>query len=154
MALVQLQIRTGADITPDYAQMVDEDILQGQINGEALDTFLPEDLLARLPEEGSPASRMGALIEHSGKAQLRRRLIDHFFALGEAGRPMAEAAWRATGLDYGRRADLALALQGLLAQADERMRRNDVGAAHGRFVITDARCRLAVKGLPPWQGRY
>ena len=53
MALMQMLGRTGTDITPDYAQMVDEDILAGQLNGESLESFLPEDLLALLPAEGT-----------------------------------------------------------------------------------------------------
>lgn len=142
MALVQMQARTGTDITPDYAQMVDEDILRGQVNGESLDSFLPDDLTAQLPAEGTAAERMRALRDRVGESVLRRQLIGHFLALGERGRERARRTWHELGLDYNRRGEIALELQRLLAQADAWMVEQDIDSAHGRFEISDNKCRL------------
>lgn len=49
MALMQLSKRTGFDPRPDYKQMVNEDIMNGRVNGESLVTFLPEELRSLLP---------------------------------------------------------------------------------------------------------
>ena len=42
IALTQLGSRTDTDIGMDFQQMIDEDILSGQVNGETLDSFLPD----------------------------------------------------------------------------------------------------------------
>ncbi|BAZ95257.1 DNA-directed RNA polymerase, beta subunit [Thiohalobacter thiocyanaticus] len=146
MALVQLRERTGTDIRPDYSQMVDEDILQGLVNGEAPETFLPPDLARQLPEQGTPAERMHALRKRIGEQALRERLITRFFELGEQGRQRAEQAWRRLGLEYAQRAAIALALQRLLERADAWMLEQDIEALQGRFVITPEECRLEMDG--------
>lgn len=146
MALVQLRERTGTDIRPDYAQMVDEDILQGLVNGEALETFLPPDLARQLPDQGAPAERMHALRERIGEQALRERLIARFLELGEQGRQRAEQAWRRLGLEYPQRPAIALALQRLLERADAWMLEQDIEAMQGRFVITPTQCRLEMDG--------
>lgn len=85
MALIQMQGQTGTDITPDYAQMIDEDILLGQVNGEPLESFLPEDLLALLPLEGPDNTRMEILGQRVGKVELRQHLIEHVLSLVKVG---------------------------------------------------------------------
>ncbi len=39
IALVQLGLRTGSSPAPDFAAMVDEDLLQGRVNGESMRSF-------------------------------------------------------------------------------------------------------------------
>ncbi|HSH30743.1 MAG TPA: hypothetical protein VK971_12600 [Thiohalobacter sp.] len=146
MALIQLRERTGTNIRPDYAQMVDEDILQGQVNGEALETFLPPDLARRLPEAGTAAGRMCQLEEAVGTAGLRERLIDRFFELGEQGRECAEQAWLRLGLEYAQRPAIAQVLQRLLERADAWMLEQDIETMQGRFVITPTQGRLEMDG--------
>lgn len=154
MALVQMRGRTGTDITPDYAQMVDEDILQGLVSGEPLESFLPEDLLGRLPAEGTARTRMQVLCRRIGTQALRQRLIEHFFALGETGCGRARAAWETMGLDYDRRGELALALQDLLVQADAWMLQQDTRNAHGHFVMTESECSLRMNNGKTWRTPY
>lgn len=150
MALMQMRGRTGTDITPDYAQMVDEDILHGQINGESLESFLPEDLLALLPAGESDNTRMEILGRRIGERELRKRLIEHFFVLGKSGRSRAEATWDKTGLDYDRREDLALGLQNLLMQADQWMLNQNVDLSRGQFIIDNTECSLCMDGGWVW----
>ncbi|RRQ22310.1 hypothetical protein D6C00_10345 [Thiohalobacter thiocyanaticus] len=147
MALIQLRERTGTDIEPDYAQMVDEDVARGLINGEPLEEFLPSDLAQQLPAQGTSTERMRALRERIGEQTLRQRLIARFFELGEQGRQRAQQAWQRLGLDYAKRPAIALALQHLLERADACwMLEQDIAAMHGQFVITPTRCRLEMDG--------
>lgn len=150
MALIQLRERTGTDIEPDYAQMVDEDIARGLVNGEPLETFLPPDLAQQLPAQGTPAGRMRALRERIGGQTLHERLIARFFELGEQGRQHAQQAWQRLGLDYAKRPAIALALQHLLEQADAWMLEQEVETMRGRFMITPEECRLEMDGQV-WQ---
>jgi hypothetical protein len=86
VALLQLAARTGADPTPDFAQMVDEDLLQGRVLGETFRQFLPPELTKTLPA----GIRDGKAIVERLQAQLgpevlRKRLIAWFFELGREG---------------------------------------------------------------------
>jgi len=150
-ALIQLGLRTGSDIRPDYAQMVDEDILQGRVHGEDLETFLPERVRALVPPGGDPRERMAALSAALGRDLLREILIGRFYELGLGGAARAERFWREAGLDYGRRREIGLALQRLLERADARMLEAAVEQAAGAFLVGNARCALALRlpgGVP------
>lgn len=144
-ALVQLAARTGSDPTQDYAQIIDEDLLNGHCNGESLRAFLPADLLAYL---GNPVlddrAAIQVLVEQLGREALRARLVEHFFAIGEAAQPGVERHWFQLGLDYQNRAALGLALQALLAAADAAACEADWPQAHGRFLLRDRDCTLEI----------
>lgn len=112
VALLQLARRTGADPKPDFAQMVDEDLLQGRVLGESFQEFLPPELVNTL----SAGIRDGKAIVERLQAQLeaevlRKRLIVRFFELGRAGTSKAREYYASHGLDFPRRGPLGLALQ-------------------------------------------
>lgn len=50
MALIQLSNRTGSSPEPDYKQFIEEDILNGRLNGESMQSFLPSSLIELLLE--------------------------------------------------------------------------------------------------------
>jgi len=145
-ALMQLHLRTGSDITRDYAQMVDEDLIHGRVNGERLTTFLPADLRHRLPTQAAPdRERMGTLIAEMGRERVRERLIQRFFELGREGVPRGRRRWEATGLAYERRAAVGLALQRLLEQGDGWVADLGTERARARYVIAPGHCRLHIQ---------
>ena len=151
VALLQLAARTGADPRPDFAQMVDEDLLQGQADGEALETLLPADLMAMRPLS-APAGRalMDHLIRQSGREALRARLIQHLFDVGEAGRDHARAIYQAHGLADSRRGALGLTLQRLFEQADQRVLDAGWEAATGTVAIDPIRCDFRLVTPQRW----
>ena len=111
VALVQLARRTGADPTPDFVQMVEEDLLQGRIIGESLVGFLPADLVSHLAATDQDGRAIiTALQAVLGKEGLRERLIARFFELGEAGAAQAAARYAAHRLDYDQRGALGLGI--------------------------------------------
>jgi len=136
-ALVQLAARTGSDPTPDYQQMVEEDLLRGDCHGEPLTDFLPPPLAGRLPESGSDRDRMQALRTELGDGLVRATLTARFVELGWAGMEEAQAAWRARGLRYERRAELGLALQRLFGRLDELVLGRGWSSAVGDFLLTN-----------------
>lgn len=138
-ALAQLAARTGADPQPDLAQMVDEDLLRGDCQGEPLDTFLPPALAARLPATGSDRERMAALCAELGTGLVRATLVARFVELGWEGMAAARTAWHRAGLDYDRRAALGQAVQAALEWADAQVTAAGWPEAMGRFrLATDA----------------
>lgn len=136
-ALVQLAGRTGADPTPDYQQMVDEDLLRGDCHGEPLATFLPPELATRLPQEGTDRERMRALRRRLGDGLVRATLTARFVQLGWTGLEEAQAAWRRSGLSYERRVGLGLALQRLFERLDEIVQAEGWSSASGEFLLAD-----------------
>lgn len=86
MALIQLSKRTGASPTPDYKQIIDEDILHGRINGETMRSFLPNDLADLLPLKKNMSDReiITFLKNKTGKARLNEILVRHFYCIGLA----------------------------------------------------------------------
>ncbi|HKJ71609.1 MAG TPA: hypothetical protein VKA55_07655 [Gammaproteobacteria bacterium] len=134
-ALVQLAVRTGSDPTPDYQQMVDEDLMSGDCHGEALDDFLPPVLAERLPAHGSARERMLGLRRALGDGLVRATLTARFLELGWAGMAEARSAWRATGLDFERRAEMGLALQRLFQRLDDRVRGQGWQTAAGELLL-------------------
>lgn len=157
VALVQLARRTGADPTPDFVQMVEEDLLQGRIIGESLVGFLPADLVSHLAATDQDGRAIiTALQAVLGKAGLRERLIARFFELGEAGAAQAAARYAAHRLDYDQRGALGLALQGLLEHADAFVCEQAQERASGCVWQTAQRCGFEIAGPVSWssQTRY
>ncbi len=151
VALLQLSDRTGADPMPDFAQMVDEDLMSGHAVGESLLAFLPHDLALMVPANGpGDDGIIGCLEAQLGRETLRNRLIGRLFELGEAGAPAAREQYSSHGLDYRRRAPLGLALQGLLEQADAVAQDHHWTTATATVWITDRRCGFAVSAPESW----
>jgi hypothetical protein len=151
VALLQLAERTGADPTPDFAQMVDEDLLQGRVLGETFQELLPQELTDTLPA-GIRDGR--AIVERLrlrlGPGVLRERLIARFFELGRAGSSEARKHYASQGLDDGRRGPLGLALQGLLEQADTWVRETNLETAAGEIWITPRHCGFQILRPHRW----
>ena len=146
IALIQLASRTGADPTTDFAQMVDEDLMQGRVLGEEFRTFLPNDLALQLPSAMQNGKEVIAWLEaRLGRSALRERLVSHFFDVGAAGTASACQQFCSHDLDCDRRGPLGFALQSLLEQADEFVRREDWARAVGSIRITDSRCRFQIR---------
>lgn len=159
VALLQLAARTGADPAPDFAQMVDEDFLLGQADGDALRDLLPDDLLARLPEglvdgpigDGAEGRAIIAtLTETLGREALRARLIRRLFELGERGAAGARRCFAAHGLDATRGRALGLALQGLFAGAHAFVEGDTAEWAEAVVVLDRRRCRFDVTAPVAW----
>lgn len=137
-ALVQLALRTGSDPTPDYQQMVDEDLLRGDCHGEPLAELLPPNLARRLPPGGSDRERMDALRAELGDGLVRASLTARFVELGWAGVDEVPRAWWARGLSYARRTALGLALQRLFERMDARVLEAGWTAVRGELELDDA----------------
>lgn len=151
IALLQLAARTGADPRPDLAQMVDEDLMQGQANGEPLDSLLPEDLKPqRLDRPCSGRAVIQPLIDRLGPEVVRSRLTQHLLEIGVAGAAKAEAAYRARGLEYARRGALGLTLQRLFTEADRQVCEAGWHQASGLIAISQERCALRVQSPQTW----
>lgn len=150
IALVQLAERTGSSPTPDFARMVDEDLLHGRVNGEPLREFLPEQLRAMVPAHEEDGRRLIALLRQTlGPEMLREQLVARFHELGEAGAPSARQQWRKLGLDYLRRSAMGMALQAIIGQADrERLERSEAWAC-GYFLVGNHSCALQLTAPRP-----
>jgi hypothetical protein len=151
VALLQLAARTGADPTPDFAQMVDDDLLQGRVLGETFRELLPweltKTLLAGIRNGKAIVERLQA---QSGPEILRKRLIDRFFEPGRAGTSNAREHYASHGLEYGRRAPLGLALQRVLARADARVREGNLETAAGEIRIAPRHCGFEIREPQRW----
>ena len=147
MALVQLGKRTGSDIGGDYLQMVREDVRHGHVNGEPLSAFLPAALLADMPVDRRADGRelMQALQTRLGEAELERRLVRHFFRLGERGKGHAQDSWRLLGLKTSRRRLIGLALQRVLSAVDRRVEDRGVEQLQAVFIVGNEQCALEVE---------
>jgi hypothetical protein len=151
IALLQLAARTGADPRPDFAQMVDEDLLQGQADGEALETLLPADLMAMRPP-ATPTGRalMDDLGRQLGREALRARLVQHLYDLGAAGRDQARVVYEAHGLADSRRGGLGLALQRLFERADRQVLDAGWEVATGAVAIDRTSCHFRLSTPHRW----
>jgi hypothetical protein len=152
-ALVQLARRTGSDPTPDYQQMVDEDLMRGDCHGEPLADFLPPHLAGRLPAAGSDRERMRALRDQLGDGLVRATLTARFVELGWAGMAEARACWSAQGLDYARRAAMGAALQRLFQRLDDAVVERGWEEAEGAFLIANERVVFRFGSPEPWEDR-
>ncbi len=145
MALIQLASRTGSDPRPDYTQMVDEDLMQGNVSGERLRSFLPSVFLKFLPDDSmSGKQAISVLIDKLGRSVLRAALIEHFFELGERGVPLAQAGWRRHGLDYQLRKQFGLCLQKLLTQGDNIVQEKEYSYVNAEFLFNNQFCQLHI----------
>ncbi|RKZ86768.1 MAG: hypothetical protein DRR19_14490 [Candidatus Parabeggiatoa sp. nov. 1] len=144
MALTQLHLRTGSDIRPDYEQMVDEDIIRGQVNGETLRAFLPETLLNLLPtNQLTDQEIIIGLKDKLGSPTLRENLVQHFYDLGQQGKAHAVQSWKKIGLPE-KRTDIGLALQKVLCYGENAVEEKTDGSAKGVFSISKTACRLEI----------
>jgi len=153
MALVQLARRTGADPTPDFRQMIDEDIMIGRVNGETLGTYLPRDLLAILPSAESLSDKavMSSLGDILGEDALVESLVNHFYKLGNRGNGHATRSWRKLGLAYENAANTGMAIQSLLEKADGEAESSGVERLDASIIISKKDCVLiAAAGGPDY----
>lgn len=145
VALGQLASRTGADPRPDFAQIVDEDLLQGRILGEALHDLLPVDLVELLPlPTRNDRAAIGFLEHRIGRSALRARLTGRLEELSRAGAAAAQAHYRHHGLPYDRRRQLGMALQQLFRQADGLVLDRSLPTAAAQIEFWRDRCCFAV----------
>ncbi len=147
MALAQLALRTGSDPTPDYEQMINEDIMRGRVNKESLTQFLPDDLLALLPAATAMVENdiMAWLKAVIGESRLCARLLEHFAELGESGKIHAAQSWSRLGLNKGKQQAFGLALQKLLEQADSRVEQMDCDKVTAEIILNNNACRFALQ---------
>lgn len=149
MALGQLARRTGADPTPDYRQMVVEDLLRGHVVGETAQSFVGPALRGYLPPEAADEwdgpTLMGALRARLAEGRLIELLVARLHALGEAGHAHAVAAWGLTGLPYDARGALGLRLQQLLERMDAWVQAEALAEARGEIRIGAHVCELVAQ---------
>lgn len=145
-ALYQLSVRTGSDPGPDFAQMVDEDLMHGRANGEPVRDFLPSWLLEWAPAPIDDDRKLiETLTQRLGAPALRQALILRFFELGAAYAQQAVAEFERAGLDYTRRTMYGEGLQQALRAADDWVLREDIDRVRGRFVLETERCSLDIE---------
>jgi len=145
MALIQLASRTDSDPQPDYAQMVDEDLMRGTVSCESMRSFLPQQLVRLLPKDPMSGGEIIAyLSEKKGSVTLRSMLIDHFIELGRQGNPLAMANWHNQGLDYAQRKEIGWCLQKLLVWVDGIVVENAYIHADAEFRTGNLCCEVCV----------
>lgn len=145
MALAQLARRTGSDPTPDYCQMIREDLLHGQIGGESACSFIGSGL-RHVRAAGSPCGDdrqvMADLRQRLGDEALTAALLARFERLGAAGQAHAAASWQRLGLDPTRSGPLGLAMQAVLEVIDREVEVAGVPALTGEFRFAMHRCHF------------
>jgi len=145
MAVIQLALRTGADIEISFRPMVEE-VMHGRILGESIETFLPDTLKGLLPDDTlSDEERISHLSRRLGKQRLRSLLFAHFQAIGEEGIGPAKTHWHRAGLDYDRRTAIGLCLQELLVRADEMALTRRWQHARACFLIDNRECGISIE---------
>lgn len=147
MALVQLAKRTGSDPRPDYMQMVNEDILNGRVNGEALTRFIPDGLLSILPAIESMTDKgvIAYLKDTIGVAVLIEALVEHFFTLGKQGEDHAVKSWQKLGLNPDKATNTGLALQALLEKVDIHAENLGIDKMDASIVLSKEECVFIAK---------
>jgi len=147
MALIQLSKRTNSDPTPDYEQMVKEDIINGRVNGESLATFLPEQIREALPSNSNTPDKelVFYLRQNVNNAKLRKKLVKHFFALGNAGKEHAINSWLAIGLRPEKQTEIGLALQNLLEVIDLKVEDVGINELKGLIKIDNEHVTFSMK---------
>ena len=143
MALMQLHLRTGSYIRPDIEQMIKEDIFIGNVIGESLENFLPNDLLEHLPAfNTSNKEKMITLITKLGSDHVLTSLLNRFQEIGTIGIPDAKENWEKLCLNYSKRTAIGLCLQSLLENADKYVSAHELSNTHGDFVVGNTTCTL------------
>lgn len=144
-ALYQLATRTGSDPTPDFAQMVDEDLLQGRVNGESLHQFLPAWLLALVSTDVATGHDLISDLERRlGRSALRQVLVMRFVEIGAEHAMTAMRHFEQDGLDYAQRTAYGAGLQRLLREADDWVLKAQIKMARGSFFLSREQCALQV----------
>ncbi|MDZ7804248.1 hypothetical protein [Thiohalophilus sp.] len=136
MALIQLSKRTGSDPASDYEQLVKEDILNGQVNGEELIDFLPEELRVLVPDDAPDFEIIALLSNQLGKGRLIELLVENFFRIGHEGESHADNSWQKLGLDKNKQTQSGRALQKLVETIDKAVEQNDIEELNGEIEIT------------------
>jgi len=145
IALVQLAQRTGADPKIDYAQIVNEDIFIGHVNGESMMEFLPSELKKLVnPKVKNGMDIITILIKQVGRENLRNILVDYFFSIGKAEEKVALEVFESHGLSYKKRTRIGLCLQRILMEADSDMCNGEVKIANGEFFVSNNECALII----------
>lgn len=148
VALIQLQKRTGSDPLPDFTQIINEDLMHGRVNGESLRSFLPDDLRQLLPNNiEDDKQAIAVLRDRLGEDKLRHRLLQQFVDIGHQADQSAQQAFAAHGLDYSKRSEIGLCLQGVLSEADQLLRERNIEQANAQFWITHQQCGIDIKQL-------
>lgn len=139
MALIQLSKRTHSNPKPDYEQMVQEDIINGMVNGETLTTFLPEHLKDLLPSGTEMTNReiIFFLKQKIDESKLSDVLVEHFFTLGKAGEQHAIDSWTALSLNPEKQTKIGLALQNLLEVIDSKVEEMGIDKLKGFIRINN-----------------
>ena len=147
MALRQLFKRTGSDPRSDYEQMVCEDIINGNVNGERLITFLPTEFHAMLPSDTLMTDEeIIVFLKHLlGENRLKDSLVEHFFVLGKAGENHAIESWKKLGLDPEKRTEIGLALQDILSRVDNVAEQSRVAMLEASITISNHKCILTIR---------
>jgi hypothetical protein len=144
MALIQLGLRTGSNIRPDYEQMVKEDLFHGRVNGESLQTFLPEKLNSFVPSETEMTGKVliGFIKEQIGEAELSKLLVERFFELGTLGKEHALRSWNKLGLESTKRIEIGQALQKLLVIVDTAVEKAGISVLNALITLNNEHCWL------------
>ena len=139
MASHQLGLRTGSDVHRDYLQLVLEDLRFGRVNGESMVSFLPPDLVERVPTSlhGEDEKVARFLRETIGEALLIQRLNERMAELGRQGEQHARNSWAALGLNKDIAAQTGLQLQALLNQCDRQAEAAGVDRLKAVFWVAD-----------------
>lgn len=139
MASHQLGLRTGSDVRRDYLQLVLEDLRFGRINGESMTSFLPFDLVQRVPSslQGEDEQIARFLRETVGEVVLIERLNERMSELGRQGEQHACNSWCALGLNKDIAGQTGRQLQALLDQIDRQVEAADVDRLNAIFWVAD-----------------
>lgn len=153
IALIQLASRTGTDPTPDFAQMVNEDLMQGQVNGEPLLEFLSQELRMLLPINIKQGKDIIQYLKRTiGAETLHKKLIQCFFDIGKQNERSARQHYQQSGLDYQKRAALGEALQQLLLDADAQAMTQAGQRMNAKFILQTRQCALQIQS--PFNNLY
>ncbi len=144
IALTLLGERTATSPLPDFAQMVDEDLIRGNLNGEPMHSFLPAELVELAPLNIRHDNKLliGFLMGRLGENELREQLIQTFVVNGRRGYVEAKRHWQCSGLDFKQRTSIGLAIQQLLKTFDEHFAEKDIGCISAEFILSNQQCTL------------
>ena len=146
IALNLLYERTGSDPTPDYEQMIEEDLMIGRVNGELLIDFLPDNLKGLIPQKIRNSNKLsiGYLLGSLGREPLKRVLVRHFYDISEKGRGGAIESWNNTGLDFNKRKEIGMGIQRLLSKADKYFEECGSDVLRANFLIANNNCAMEI----------